>query len=66
MGDAQARVVTALVSIIGQVDTSAVTGGGASMSLSVGETGRTKADGGKRSRRSYSDEEKRRIVAEAC
>ena len=39
---------------------------GASMSLSVGETGRTKADGGKRSRRSYSDEEKQRIVAEAC
>lgn len=54
------------MSIIGQVDTSAVTEGGASLSLSIGETERTKASGGKRSRRSYSDEEKQRIVAEAC
>ena len=54
------------MSIIGQVDTSAVTEGGASLSLSVGETERAKASCGKRSRRSYSDEEKQRIVAEAC
>ena len=36
------------------------------MSLSIGETERAKASCGKRSRRSYSEEEKQRIVAEAC
>ena len=36
------------------------------MSLSIGEMGRAKAESSKRSRRSYSDDEKRRIVAEAC
>jgi transposase len=50
----------------GQVDTYATDGGVGMASAAIEALGLVSGSGGKRTRRSYSDEEKRRMVTEAC